>query len=48
MKGGFFMIKVTNEELEKLADMYVGTINQIADIDNLIEMCDEALKDKMN
>lgn len=34
---------ITNEEIEKLADMYVETVNQIADIDNLIVMCDEAL-----
>ena len=34
---------VTNEELEKLADMYVDTENYISIIDTLIEQCDEAL-----
>ena len=34
---------VTNEELEKLADMYVETENYISVIDSLIETCDELL-----
>ncbi len=36
---------ITNEELEKFADIYVDTENYISAIDNLINTCDELLND---